>query len=222
MSKFIDISGQKFGRLTVVDFADIDKHNKARWKCVCDCGKETIVGSNSLRRGHTKSCGCIKDEEMRNRFARHGHTREYRKSSEYKSWIDMKRRCSSRNASRYEDYGGRGITVCDRWISSFKNFLEDMGHKPTPRHSIERIDVNGNYEPSNCKWADDYEQAKNRRSQKRSTTGVSGVKWHKTQHRYHVTIASNGKRFHIGSFTELEDAIKARKEAEQKYWKKSS
>lgn len=123
------------------------------WKCICDCGKEKKVRDLSLRRDESKSCGCFQLEIS----VTHGVS----KSSTYKSWEMMRQRCLNKNYDRYSDYGGRGIKICDRWLD-FNNFLNDMGEKPAGL-SLDRIDVNGNYEPSNCKWSTMKEQNRNRR-----------------------------------------------------------
>lgn len=159
MGKFIDLTGRIYGRLKVVSFAGItDK--KTLWLCLCECGKYKKILQYSIMHGITKSCGCISIEKGRAR----GTHRETNKTKEYKTWAEMKFRCLNKTSTSYHHYGGRGITVCVRWIESYENFLADMGRAPTKDHSIDRINVNGNYEPSNCKWSTDCEQANNRRN----------------------------------------------------------
>lgn len=158
MGKFIDLSGKRFGRLVVIEKTDRRSGTNAIWKCKCDCGKETFVSSGNLRSENTTSCGCLNKELV----IIHG---QYQ-SSEYYAWQHIKDRCYNLKNKRYKDYGGRGITVCDRWKDSFENFLADMGPKPSNKHSIDRIDNDGNYEPKNCKWSTATEQARNQRNQR--------------------------------------------------------
>ena len=163
MSKFVDLTNQRFGRLITVEKTDLrSSRGHVIWKCKCDCGKETFVSSNHLISGNTTSCGCLQKERASKAKTTHG---QYQ-SSEYRSWQMMRNRCYNPNYNKFKDYGGRGIEVCDRWKDSFENFLEDMGPKPSSKHSIDRIDVDGNYESWNCKWSTTQEQARNRRNQR--------------------------------------------------------
>lgn len=149
-----DEVGNPYGKLTVLEFAGKTPSGDSLWLCRCECGNTTTVARGHLRkkRGGTKSCGCHR--------ARAGGMCE---SPEYTSWQEMKRRCYNSSYRDYHLYGGRGITICKRWLDAFTNFLEDMGEKPSSEHSIERIDNDGDYEPGNCKWATAMEQGQNTR-----------------------------------------------------------
>lgn len=159
---FIDLAGQKFGRLTVLSRVENSSHRKAQWLCQCDCGNTLHVPTGALRSGNTRSCGCLKIETTVIRSTKHGHSRPGKKTSTYKSWIDMIQRCTNTKNERYGDYGGRGIAICERW-HDFRNFLADMGEKPSGL-TIERRNNNGNYEPDNCYWATYSQQVRNRRN----------------------------------------------------------
>lgn len=151
--QFKDIEGQAFGRVTVLRFAGTNNHNKALWECACQCGKICIITGSKLRSGATQSCGCL-----------HGEKHQRSHCPEYKVWYGMIQRCHNPNDSAFVNYGGRGISVCDRWRHSFQNFASDMGNRPTPKHSIDRIDNGKNYCPENCRWATKKEQCRNKRT----------------------------------------------------------
>lgn len=157
----IDLSGQRFGKLLVVErAAEKTPSGNLRWHCACDCGKQTIIPSGGLRRGHYQSCGCMQKKGT----ITHGETLGGKRSVEYITWNSIKDRCENPRDADYKYYGARGIKMCAYWRHSFNNFLADMGRRPRPELSIDRIDSDGDYEPGNCRWATITEQNQNRRN----------------------------------------------------------
>lgn len=160
-----DLSGKTFGRLTAIK--DVGKTSRGRvWECACSCGSTKNVISTYLTSGHTQSCGCLHADSAKIgglKRRTHGFTTLDKKwtASEYGVWMSMKARCSNPKTPSYKSYGRRGIVVCERWMS-FENFIQDMGRRPSSKHSLDRIDTNGNYEPGNCRWADQLQQAQTR------------------------------------------------------------
>lgn len=162
MAPLVDLSGKRFGRLSVTR-KGATKGGKAHWLCVCECGHEVIVSGDSLRAGRTKSCGCIRRENTSKMFSKHRklHT------SAYSAWQNMMSRCNNSNRRDYDNYGGRGIRVCSEW-QSFIGFYADMGDCPKG-HTLERLDVDGDYSKSNCEWASRKAQNRNKRNTVRIT-----------------------------------------------------
>ncbi|TQI66244.1 hypothetical protein LY85_0905 [Clostridium sp. KNHs216] len=209
MSKVRDLSGQRFGRLLVLNRAENTESGQARWVCQCDCGNVKTIRGTHLTTGKIISCGCYNKAVC----TKHGMSG----TPEYRTYYNMIKRCEYKNDVSYAEYGGRGIRVCPRWRSSFLNFLADMGKRPTDRHSIDRIDVNGNYEPSNCRWAVVETQEHNKRVRKDSPVGVRGVV-QSPNGNFIAQIYADGKSHRIGTYSSLEIATQERHFAENKYW----
>lgn len=154
MARKKDETGNRYGRLVVRHKVASRDKSAAWWECVCDCGSVIQISANKLRTGHTKSCGCLKQEVISQGTNRlHGMS----KTRTYRTWKEMKGRCYRPTASQYKWYGGRGVSVCERW-GDFARFLADMGERP-PGKTLDRINPDGDYEPSNCRWATPKEQA---------------------------------------------------------------
>jgi hypothetical protein len=154
----LDITGETYGLLTVLRLT----RNLPRraWRCQCVCGRKKTILQMDLRSGNTRSCGCL---FHKGNNSSHGEARPEFRTKEYTAWADLKARCTNPKNSSFKNYGGRGITVCKRWLNSYENFLKDMGRAPSPEYSIDRVNNNGNYTPNNCRWATAKTQANNKR-----------------------------------------------------------
>lgn len=153
--RFKNLTGMRFTRLTVMEEFVHKTDQRTRWICRCDCGNVVTVLSSSLATGNTKSCGCYQKDNPSN--LSHGMTG----SPEYRAWENMRQRCHRKESVEYHRYGGRGITVCDRWLLSFEDFFLDVGKRPSELHTLDRINNNGHYEPGNVRWATRKEQSAN-------------------------------------------------------------
>lgn len=159
------LAGMRFARWHVIERSGYNQRGRPFWKCQCDCGTVRRVNEDNLTQGITTSCGCLRVERTVVTKTKHGHAGGVHQKStkEYLTWSGMRRRCTCKTSQDYDRYGGRGISVCDRWLNSFQNFFDDMGFAPSPKHSIDRINNDGNYEPGNCRWATPKEQGRNTR-----------------------------------------------------------
>lgn len=213
-----DLVGKKFNRWTVKSLVPHKERSRSKveWFCVCECGTERNVDAYDLKNGHSKSCGCLSREITSKIKTTHGMS----KTPTYRAWRKMLERCYNPKDKRYEDWGGRGIKVCDRWNpekgGSFENFLEDMGVRPANK-TLNRIDNDGDYCPDNCEWSSGSVQAYNRRMLDNNTTGRTGV-YVGQYNNWVAQIRVDRKLIHLGSFKNFSDAVKAREEAELKYF----
>jgi len=162
MSRFIDLTGKRFGRLKVIKYVGKNKWRNSKWLCRCICGVNTIVTGSDLKNGRTKSCGCLQKEMLAFRSTSHGHLKNKKVTGFYNSWRDMIRRCTNPNNSKYKYYGNRGITICAEWME-FLNFEKDMIKDWKPGLTIERINNDKGYYRDNCRWATPKQQARNTR-----------------------------------------------------------
>jgi hypothetical protein len=196
MGTLHDLVGQRFGRWTVIERGPNIKR-RAGWICRCDCGEERAVESGNLVTGRSTSCGCGRLERTRT----HGATG----SAEYGTWTAMKSRCYGTSNAGYPTYGARGITVCDAWHNDFVQFLRDMGPKPSDKHTLDRIDPNGNYEPSNCRWALPNMQSNNRRNNRHLT--FKGKTQTVSEWAREVGLRKNALLYRLESGWDLERAL---------------
>lgn len=218
MPKLIEMSGQRYGRLTVL-YRDGGRGEAVAWVCQCDCGNIVTRAGDKIRKGETRSCGCLVTDTLAARAGsnhplyRHGHAARDG-TPEYHSWRSMRIRCSDPAHRYYRHYGGRGITVCERWANSFEAFLADMGCRPSPKHTLDRIDNDGDYEPGNCRWATQSTQVRNSRHRRESKTGVMGVRrvrWKNddgtVKYGRYKAVIKKGKTTHsLDTFATLEEA----------------
>lgn len=209
MKALTDISGKVFGRLTAIRFVNRAR-NSSIWECRCVCGTTKLVRRQHLLSGATKSCGCLIGETTAARNFTHGLTG----TKTYTAWANMIKRCENATASGFERYGGAGVSVCERW-RKFENFLADMGEAPQGM-TIDRRDSAAGYSKVNCRWATATTQARNR-TFKNTPTGIKGVVF--CRDRFRVKIGVGYKQIHIGYFFTIEEAARARQDAENKYWK---
>jgi hypothetical protein len=193
-----DLTNQRFGRLTVLSLVPSNQHARTDryWNCICECGTARVVTTTSLTSGTTRSCGCMRQEVARERNTTHGLSR----TPEYRIYHAMLKRCKSDPL-----YVGRGITVCQRWQDSFLAFHEDMGHRPSSRHTIERVDNDGAYSPENCIWATYTTQARNRRSNTLHTYKGESLTVRELSEKYSVPWGTLKSRLRYG--WPVEDAI---------------
>lgn len=218
MGVAIDLTGQKFGKLTALSMIN-ERSSTGRmyrlWLCSCECGNEHTTRAESLRSGAVKSCGCAwKDAGQKRSF------KGLVQTDEYKILSDIKKRCNP-TTKNSKNYGQRGIKVCEEWartgIEGIESFLKDMGPRPSTRHTIERKDVDGDYCKENCIWTDDLGlQAFNQRPNKNTVTGIPGVTF--DGYGYKVRISKDGERYYLGFTKSLVKAAQIRKEAELKYY----
>lgn len=214
-----DETGARYGRLMVLKYSGraggSSKHPK--FLCACDCGNEVEVTGTALRCGTTRSCGCYQRERASEGNFKHG----LNGTLAHKSYYSMLYRCYKEEDPDYSRYGGRGITVCDRWLEGdfrgLENFIEDMGDRPSEKYSLDRIDVNGNYCPENCRWEVRAVQNFNTRVKATNKTGRTGVHFSKNN-TFNVKIGFEGKSINVGTYPTFEEACKAREEAELKYY----
>ena len=219
----IDLTGQKFGRLTAL-YPVPNNNYRTRWHCICDCGNTKDVLQQSLCNGHVRSCGCYRIERDKEKISalnasmnRESHNET--KTRLYRIWIGIKSRCFDKNHSSYKKYGYRGITMCDEWRISFLSFKEwSISNGYSDSLSIDRIDVNGNYSPDNCRWVSNSVQQFNKRRTSRNTSGHVGVSWNKNSRRWIAYITKNGETTVLGYFVNYNDAVIARENAEAQFF----
>lgn len=220
MGKLIDLTGQRFGRLVVERLEKTVKGRGAYWRCRCDCGAEVVVWGWLLRCGNIVSCGCYRKEVIGERSKGNAYhkTHGLSRARLYRIYRAMLRRCYVPTAGNYSQYGGRGISVCAEWRTDINAFFEwALAHGYDDTKSIDRIDVDGNYEPENCRWADNSTQSFNRGLSSRNHSGHTGVKRLKNG-RYAASICKDRRTRYLGTFDTFEEAVAARTVAEKELY----
>lgn len=206
MPKFIDRTGQRFGRLLVVEEAGRNNLKKVLWKCLCDCGNTVLRVSGDLVTGNSVSCGCY----LKEKITKHGGW----KKASYNTWRAMMRRCNNPKDKDYKRYGAMGVKVCHQWYD-YAQFAHDMG-EPIGSETLDRIDPYGDYTPENCRWASLPTQARNTRLRANSESGHIGV--HKRGNKWLAEITAQRRKYYASVCATLEEAVAARKELERLHW----
>lgn len=221
--KTIDLTGQKFGKLTVIGMAQKHpyKTKEKVWMCQCECGNTAFVRGYSLRNGIARSCGCLSVETITQR----SYGNEYHKthglsaSRIYKNYYAMRARCYNTQNQNYSRYGGKGIKICDEWLNSFEAFYEwAMNNGYDDSKTIDRINPDGDYTPDNCRFADASIQGFNRHTQSNNKTGHKGV-CRSADGRYRAYIKKNGKQIGLGYYDTFDAAVQVRENAEKELYK---
>ncbi len=213
MGKFIDLTGQRFERLVVIGRApNYERYSKthnrilkyAMWNCVCDCGTPCTVLATDLKSRSQVSCGCFNQEIRKVRPVTHGMS----DSKEYQAWLSMKDRCLNSSGKHFDSYGGRGISINSGWVESFDNFFAYVGECPTPKHSLDRIDTNGNYDIGNVRWADIYQQMQNQRKPKSGSNRFKLVHYHNSIGKFRAIFTYNKVTYSLGYFEDENTAAR--------------
>jgi hypothetical protein len=208
MSKKLDLTKQRFGRLTVLYEVYSNGDKRIKWHCVCDCGNKVDVTSSHLRNGDSKSCGCYNLEKI----TKHGYSKNSKDTHPiYRVWRDIKQRCYNKNNKGYKNYGGRGISMCEEWLNNPKEFIEwCLANGWKQGLEIDRINNDGNYEPVNCRFVTSRENNLNARLLRSTNkSGYRGVHWHKAAKKWQSQIKIDGKQHHLGYFQTKEAAALA-------------
>lgn len=208
----VKMIGNKYQEWTVTE-AGFRSGIHRMLKALCTCGTVQFVDKRALLTGHSNSCGCYSRQRTSETMMTHGMT----DSKQYRIWANMRSRCNNPNTDSYENYGGRGIRHQESW-ESFDAFWSDMGDTYVDGLELDRINVNGNYTKENCRWAGHSLQAYNQRKSKNNTSGKTGVVFNKRTEHWVATISYERQKIYLGTFTDKEDAVKARQDAEIKYY----